>query len=71
MLIPVVLKDGSYEKVFSGELSRLLTKDQVLIFRRAKGWVMVGSDRMRGVGGYYFGDDRRKTTRPSLKRFMH
>ena len=59
MKIPVMLKDGTEKTVESGELQRLMAAQQILFFKRRKGWVVVGRDNVRGSGGHYPGDERR------------
>ena len=47
MAIPVILKDGRECEVDKDRLQFLLATEQILYFRRATGWVVVGRDRMR------------------------
>jgi hypothetical protein len=71
VLIPVVLKDGTYQNVFADALNRLLTARQVMAFKRSSGWVMVGTDPVRGKGGRYRGPDRRHHEHIRLKSLIH
>lgn len=68
MMIPVMLKDGSDEVVLPQVLDRLLEADRVLFFKRADGWVVVGRDSIRGMGGrVYEGTERRSELRRSVQ----
>lgn len=60
MMVPVMLRDGTEEIVSSQVLDRMLESDQVAFFRRSSGWVVVGRDTLRGMGGFiYRGKERR------------
>lgn len=60
MMVPVMLKDGSEEIVSPQVLDRMLESDEVMFFRRTEGWVVVGRDPVRGLGGIlYRGRERR------------
>jgi len=64
MLIPVMLKDGSEEVVRPRVLDRMLEDGDVSFFRRSSGWVVVGRDAVRGMGGnVYRGKERRSELR--------
>ena len=60
MLIPVVLKDGQEELVSKDELQCLISKKQILFFKRSDGWVVLGRDNMRGLKVPYNGVERRQ-----------
>ena len=60
MLIPVVLKDGNEELVVKDELQSLLSKKQVVFFKRFDGWVVIGRDKMRDLKVPYNGVERRQ-----------
>lgn len=60
MLIPVVLKDGNEELVRNDELQLLLSKKQVVFFKRFDGWVVIGRDKMRELKVPYNGVERRQ-----------
>ena len=60
MLIPVVLKDGNEELVVKDELQLLLSKKQVVFFKRFDGWVVIGRDKMRDLKVPYNGVERRQ-----------
>lgn len=57
--IPVVLKDWTEQTVENDELHRLMADQRIKFFRRRNGWVVVGRDSIRGVGGKYSGVERR------------
>ena len=59
MLIPVVLKDGHEELVSKDELQFLMSRQQILFFKRSDGWVVLGRDNMRGLKVPYNGVERR------------
>jgi len=60
MLIPVVLKDGNEELVRTDELQSLLSKKQIMFFKRFDGWVVLGRDKMRDLKVPYNGVERRQ-----------
>ena len=60
MFIPVVLKDGNEELVRNDELQLLLSKKQVVFFKRFDGWVVIGRDKMRELKVPYNGVERRQ-----------
>lgn len=60
MLVPVVLKDGHEELVSKDELQLLISKQQILFFKRSNGWVVPGRDRMRDLKVPYNGVERRQ-----------
>lgn len=60
MMVPVMLKNGMDEIVATQVLDRMLEADQVMFFKRSDGWVVVGRDTIRGMGGnLYRGRERR------------
>lgn len=59
MRIPVMLKDGTALKVYPRVLNHLLESEEVLLFKRTDGWVVLGQDPVRGAGGAYAGPERR------------
>jgi hypothetical protein len=61
MMVPVMLKDGTEEIVSSQVLDRMLESGQVMFFRRTKGWVVVGRDSVRGMGGILYRGRERRT----------
>jgi hypothetical protein len=60
MLIPVVLKDGHEELVSKNELQLLISKNQIMFFKRSNGWVVLGRDKMRELKVPYNGVERRE-----------
>jgi len=60
MLIPVVLEDGQEELVSKDELQSLISKKQILCFKRSKGWVVLGRDNTRRLKVPYKGVERRQ-----------
>jgi len=60
VLVPVMLRNGTEEIVSSNVLDRMLEEKKVDFFRRSDGWVVVGRDLLRGMGGkIYVGRERR------------
>lgn len=60
MLVPVMLRNGTEEIVSAQVLDRMLEEERVDFFRRSGGWVVVGRDPLRGMGGeIYIGRERR------------
>jgi hypothetical protein len=60
MLIPVVLSDGQEECVSKDELQFLMDIQQVRLFKRSDGWVIVGQDKMRSEAAPYKGKECRE-----------
>jgi hypothetical protein len=60
MLIPVVLKDGHEELVSKDELQLLISKKQIIFFKRSDGWVVIGRDKMRELNVPFNGVERRQ-----------
>ena len=60
-LIEVILKDGTFCRMFPKALTLMLRHERVHKFRRADGWATVGITPLRGNGdtGTYSGRDRR------------
>ncbi|OHB24650.1 MAG: hypothetical protein A2X84_09840 [Desulfuromonadaceae bacterium GWC2_58_13] len=60
MMIPVVMKNGSEQRVFPKVLNEMLASGQVMFFKRTSGWVVVGRDQTRRKGPtIYDGRERR------------
>jgi len=58
--IRVIYRNGSRAKVLPEQLSVLLADEKISQFQRMDGWVTIGIDRIRGMGGPpYLGDNRR------------
>lgn len=68
MFIPVVLKDGHEELVSKDELQRLISKNQIMFFKRSSGWVVLGRDKMRERNVPYPGVERRQHSTFSLEK---
>lgn len=64
MLIRVLYKDNKYDYVQDSRLEELIRSGVVKQFHRADGWVTVGEDPVRGMGGIaYSGPERRRAIR--------
>lgn len=61
MLISVIYKSGKHGLIDSALISELISRKQLKSFLRAEGWVTVGQDITRGLGGRYTGSERRKS----------
>jgi hypothetical protein len=59
MRIPVVLRDGKEHSVDKNRFQFLLTSKQIVFFKRAEGWVVVGRDHLRDKTMPYRGKERR------------
>ena len=67
LIIPVLLRDGTEEIVGPRVLDHMLEEKRVAFFRRSGGWVVVGRDPLRGMGGrLYTGRERRAGLRTKL-----
>ena len=60
MKIPVVLRDGQERSVDREEFQFLCITRQLLFFKRADGWVVVGRDQMRCQRQRFEGEERRQ-----------
>lgn len=60
MLIRVVYQNDKHDMVKPFFLNTLLSVNKIKKFRRSEGWATVGVDRMRGMGGYHDGYEKRK-----------
>ena len=60
MLIRVAYQDDTYDMVKPFLLDTLMAENKIKKFRRSEGWATVGIDRMRGIGGYHDGYEKRK-----------
>ncbi|MFC1779707.1 GSU3473 family protein [Thermodesulfobacteriota bacterium] len=59
-LIPVRYTDGHVDKIPSPLLNTLIETHKITEFKRKKGWVVVGSDAIRGMDhGQLRGKERR------------
>ena len=58
--IKVVYKNGSRDKIAPSLLPALIDAKEIAQFQRSDGWIIVGLDPIRGMGGPpYLGDERR------------
>lgn len=64
--IKVIYKDNSAGIVRASTLEQLITSGRIVAFRRSAGWVKIGRDPVRGLGGRYEGPDRRNSTRSNF-----
>jgi len=69
MMIRVMYSDWRQDVVSPRALDRLLALKRVKKFKRLSGWVNVGCDPLRGMGGgHYDGPERRMRTSESDRR---
>lgn len=68
MLISVIYKNGKHGLIDSALINELIRKNQLKGFLRSDGWVTVGQDLIRGIGGRYSGPERRKGFSPTDNR---
>lgn len=61
MLISVIYKNGKHGLIDSAVINELISKNRLKGFLRSDGWVTVGQDLIRGIGGRYSGPERRKS----------
>jgi len=66
LLIRVIYHDNKYGEIDSFKLDKLIALGKIKKFCRSGGWVTIGVDPIRGMGGTYNGSDRRK---PSVIKF--
>ena len=66
MLIPVVLSGGKEELVSKDDLQFLMDIQQIMLFKRSDGWVVLGQDKMRDQRAPYRGEERRQHEEFSL-----
>ncbi|MGA1869403.1 MAG: GSU3473 family protein [bacterium] len=59
MLIRVLYYDNTYDMVKPWLLKKLIEHNYIQAFYRRTGWVYIGRDSIRGMGGYYDGAERR------------
>ena len=66
MILHVQYKNLHYDYVDTRVLDRLIADNKLRLFFRPseKRWVNVSTDPVRGVGGEYFGPDRRESLKP-------
>ena len=59
-MIQVVFSDNMPGFVKTEELDEAIRNRKIISFRRSDGWVRIGLDPIRGVGGKYNGPERRE-----------
>lgn len=60
LLIRVIYHDNKYGEIESFKLDKLIALGKIKKFLRPGGWVTIGVDPIRGMGGTYNGPERRK-----------
>ncbi len=61
MLIRVQYNNNKHDFIKPSYLDRLITSGSIKSFLRSEGWVLIGADPLRGMGGTYEGPERRKS----------
>ena len=60
--IKVVYHNGTSERIPPSLLPKLIDAKEIAQFQRSDGWVTIGIDTIRGMGGPpYLGDNRRSS----------
>ncbi len=67
MMIKVIYNDYTYDTATASLLDDLLNTNKIVAFQRSSGWVRVGRDPIRGMGGEYSGPERRGSGGASSK----
>ncbi len=63
-MILVRWKDGTFKKIPTDLLSRMIESGEITHFRRSDGWVAVGTDAVRKkINPFYHGEERRGWSR--------
>lgn len=67
MMIRIQHSDGRFDMVKAARLDDLIQLEKISGFMRSSGWVVLGRDPVRGLGGSssYAGTDRRGGARES------
>lgn len=60
MFIRVIYNTGKHSEVKPFQLDKLISSGRIIKFLRSDGWVTLGTDSIRGIGGIYTGPDRRE-----------
>jgi hypothetical protein len=60
MLIRVVYQNDKHDMIKPLLLDGFISSNKIKKFLRSEGWTTVGTDQIRGKGGYYEGPERRK-----------
>jgi hypothetical protein len=69
MIIRVMYYDRKYDMVNASALDKLITSGGILKFYRTEGWITIGKDPIRGLGGTYNGQERRGQVKSGVGRF--
>lgn len=59
MIIRVIYHNNKYDMVKDFILDTLIASNKITKFYRSDGWVTIGLDPIRGIGGDYSGPERR------------
>lgn len=59
----MVYHDNTTDTVADFALEDMIRDGRIKKFCRSDGWVVIGQDPIRGMGGQYSGPDRRKNTK--------
>lgn len=59
MLIRVIYQNDKHDMVKPHHLDELISSNKIKKFLRSQGWVTIGVDPVRGMGGTYNGPERR------------
>jgi len=60
MLLKVMYQNDKYDMVRPSLLHELISSKKIKMFYRSGGWVDIERDPIRGSGGSYHGEERRK-----------
>lgn len=66
MFIRVIYPNNKYDMVKDFILDKLIISGKITKFYRSSGWVTIGQDPIRGMGGNYRGPERRNNNRDLL-----
>jgi hypothetical protein len=59
MIIRIIYQDDKHDMVKPFFVDSLIESGKIKKFLRSSGWVTIGHDPTRGIGGSYMGPDRR------------
>ena len=62
MLVRIMYQNGKYDMVKPIIINELISSSKLEKFFRSGGWVTVGIDPIRGIGGSYEGPERRRAS---------
>lgn len=70
MLIQIIRENNQHDYIMDFMLDSLIDSKKIVKFKRRKGWVTIGADRIRANNRYsaFNGDDRRAANNPT---FIH